>query len=371
MRNSEGKRAIEFAQDNKALKKSSAYKLLSDAAPSVDNEAFFRICATGTSEEVKRAIENGANVNARNGDGVTPLMFSAVKNEDPGVIHALVRAGAKLDDTYKGGITALMLAATKNPNPEVIVALVNEGFPVNAKNEDDGTALMGASVGNPNPEIITALVKLGAAVNAQDKAGFTALMSAAQNTQNPAVLLALLNAGADAKIRNKNGKRAIDFASENKKLQGSEAYQKLLAMDPKANQARNNGRYSSSFIDLCKRGTPEEILNAIKAGADVNAKHPSGMTPLMFAAWQNSDARVIDVLLKAGADINAKHSTGATALIAAASDNPNPEVVIALLRAGADANVVDDKGKKAIDYAQSNKLLVGTAAFKMLEKASK
>lgn len=369
MRNSEGKRAIDFAQDNMALKESSVYKLLSDAAPSVDDEAFCQICATGTSEEVKRAIENGANVNATNGIGGTPLMFAASANKNPDVIHIIARAGAKLDKTYKGGITALMLAASNNPNPNVISALVNVGFHVNTKSDEGGTALTAAAVCNSNPEIITTLVKSGADVNAQDVGGHTALMIAAQSTQNPAVLLALLNAGADVKIRNKNGKRAIDFASENKKLQGSEAYQKLLAMDPMSNQAKKTEKHSSSFMALCKKGTPEEIQNAIRAGADVNEIDPFfGMTPLVIAAWQNFDARVIDVLIKAGADVNA---AGGTALIAAASSNPTPEVVIALLRAGANANAIDGKGMKAIDYARKNKFLIGTQAFKMLEKATK
>jgi ankyrin repeat protein len=62
------------------------------------------------------------------------------------------------------------------------------------------------------------------------------------------------------------------------------------------------------FIDLCKNGSPAEVQSAIEDGADVNARDNNGWTPLMFAAWNNSNADVVETLIKNGADVNARHN---------------------------------------------------------------
>ena len=60
-----------------------------------------------------------------------------------------------------------------------------------------------------------------------------------------------------------------------------------------------------NFFELVKTGTPEKVKEAIKAGADVNAKDKDGRTPLMYAA-ENENIEVIKIFLGAGLDINAK-----------------------------------------------------------------
>ena len=46
------------------------------------------------------------------------------------------------------------------------------------------------------------------------------------------------------------------------------------------------------------------------AGADVEARTEDGQTPLMFAAIENSNPEVLQVLLDAGADATAKNGMG-------------------------------------------------------------
>ena len=52
-----------------------------------------------------------------------------------------------------------------------------------------------------------------------------------------------------------------------------------------------------NFFELVKTGTLEEVNNAIKAGADVNAQDEYDMTPLMYAAWNNQNPEIIKLLL--------------------------------------------------------------------------
>ncbi|HXL01820.1 MAG TPA: ankyrin repeat domain-containing protein [Candidatus Atribacteria bacterium] len=90
-------------------------------------EDFTELVKTGSLEEVKKAIEAGANVNARDENGMTPLMHAAGANQNPEVIKVLLEAGAEVNARDEDGWTPLMQAACFNQNPEVIKVLLEAG----------------------------------------------------------------------------------------------------------------------------------------------------------------------------------------------------------------------------------------------------
>lgn len=92
------------------------------------------------------------------------------------------------------------------------------------------------------------------------------------------------------------------------------------------------------FIELCKIGSLQQINDAIKNGANVNAKRDDGLTALMWAALNNPNPEVITALVKASANVSATDNKGWTALMFAVNQNSNPEVITALIKAGADIN---------------------------------
>ena len=137
----------------------------------------------------------------------------------------------------------------------------------------------------------------------------------------------------------------------------------------------------ADFLELCGKGSLQQIVDAIKDGANVHALDKHGRTALMMAACKNPNPEVIPALAKAGVDINAKDSTGRTALMWAA-DSPSyrppseaithlSEVITTLLNFGADPKAKDNNGKRAIDYARKNSRLEGSDALKKLEEASR
>ncbi|MCL1875231.1 MAG: ankyrin repeat domain-containing protein [Synergistaceae bacterium] len=262
------------------------YLLFINYLTSKRDSDFIELCKSASYNQIADAIKGGANVNARDEYGRTPIMWAAEWNSNPEVITVLVNAGADvnthdeteylplLSDTDEGQSssssqqilrnTPLMYAAFANPtpevimtlikagadvnvkntegyspimqaaqslypNPEVITALINAGADVNAKNNDGITALMLAAMMDSNTEVMTTLIKAGADVNAQIKNGATALVFAVMlSTPNPEAIITLLELGANPKLKNHyNGKIAIDIARENKSLENVEALRML------------------------------------------------------------------------------------------------------------------------------------------------
>jgi len=103
---------------------------------------------------------------------------------------------------------------------------------------------------------------------------------------------------------------------------------------------------STDFMELVKSAAPQAVQAAISRGADVKSRDLNGTTPLHAAAQYNHDPAVIAVLVKAGADLNAKDVNGCT------------PAVLAL------------EGTELLDYAQGNKALQGTDAYRKLQEAS-
>ena len=236
------------------------------ASASAQTKTFFDLVKTGTPSSVKAAIANGANVNAKETNGESVLMYAAANNPDPEVITILLKAGADMkarDAEYgktplmwsaqfnknpevttvllKAGAdiearsikstqqswTALMWAAQSTTNPEVISTLVKAGANIKTKDDTGLTVLMIGAEYNANPEVITRLIKAGADVNATDQDGLTPLIAAASKNQNPDVVAALLKAGANAKVKNKKGFTALDYGKYNKHLAGTNALSQL------------------------------------------------------------------------------------------------------------------------------------------------
>ena len=79
----------------------------------------------GNLADVKRHLQRGADVNAKDNDGYTPLMAAAI-NGNPDVVKVLMEKGADVNARAEDGNTALELAKV-NRHPDVVEFLKQHG----------------------------------------------------------------------------------------------------------------------------------------------------------------------------------------------------------------------------------------------------
>ncbi len=82
-------------------------------------------------------------------------------------------------------------------------------------------------------EQVRACLNAGRDPNDRDRQGLTTLHRAARDTSDPAVIKALLEAGANPRVSSRAGRLPRYYARKNKKIQGSDAYQRLMIVSVK------------------------------------------------------------------------------------------------------------------------------------------
>ncbi len=151
----------------------------------------------GDLEEVKRLVKAGHDVNQRDGEERTPLIWAA-EREHTDCMEYLIQNGAQLDLKNIYGNTALHLAA-RGGHLEVMKRLVEAGQDVNQKDWTDRTPLMLAARGGYT-DCVEYLLHKGAQLDLKDELGMTALHLAAV-VGHLEVMKRLVAAGADVNQR--------------------------------------------------------------------------------------------------------------------------------------------------------------------------
>jgi ankyrin repeat protein len=105
-------------------------------------------------------LERGANANARNSLGDTALMWASIMGHEP-VVELILENNADVNfKSKKNGVTALMAAAAKG-HDDVVRILINHGAEVDLKDSNQNSALMLATV-KGFPGVVNVLLAAGA-----------------------------------------------------------------------------------------------------------------------------------------------------------------------------------------------------------------
>lgn len=107
------------------------------------NKALFDAAHDGNIEEIKRLLDEGADINARDKDNNTILHW-AISNDQLEAVKELLDRGIDIELRENGGFTALHFAARLR-NVEIVKELLNRGADIHAKTNAGKTALYFAS----------------------------------------------------------------------------------------------------------------------------------------------------------------------------------------------------------------------------------
>ncbi len=336
---------------------------LGGCSPNWNSEDYFE---TATVEDVINSLRSGADINARDQYGNTPL-HKAAGYGSPSVVTALLDSGADFNARDVYGYKPLHEAAQGNPNPAVTVALLDAGADVNAVSGDGDTPLHFAN----DESVIAVLLDAGADVNARNDSGSTPLHWAGIDFfegPNPAAATLLLKAGADPQVRNDEGETPLHIAASVYSDGDLATMAALLDAGADIN-ARNESGQTPLHKAASYNENPALIAALLNAGADPDASDEHGQTSLHVAAEESFDATTVAVLLDAGADPNVQDRWGQTPLHMAAQLGFSPDIVTALLDAGADPNVRDQQGETPLDPAEYNPSQQDNDAYRLLSTA--
>ncbi len=332
---------------------------------------------------VEALITSGADVNAKDGEGSTALMFAAVRG-DARMVEALLAAGADPNLKDANGETALLLGARHGA--AIVRALLSKGADPNLADGEGQTALLVAA--ENQPESVRLLIERGADVNHRDDFGVGAL-TIAEASGADEIAAMLRKAGATANLSDR-----LHEAIEAGNL---EAVRRLIAEGADVN-GFDTDFYETPLMAALRHRRLEILVALLQAGADPAVEATgfdnAGETAIVVAARADSpwavrtllgatvrpkdrDAAllagcahpaVVRVALEMKARVNAREERGVTPLACAAAAGALESVTM-LLAAGADPAAKADDGSTALGRAiQAGHAEVAEALKRALEK---
>jgi ankyrin repeat protein len=201
-------------------------------ARSVSGPDLLEASRMGRTARARELIAGGADVNAPDWRGFTPLMWAAATGNLP-LVEELLQRGARVDARARDGSTALVLAAS-NGYIETVRLLLSRGADVSAgpagetararagaRGHNEVAALLEAAeqlgallvqaVSEGQSAAARQLLARGAPFNTRNDQGVSATMFAARNG-DLGMLQFLLARGADAAARDNQGETVFDWA---------------------------------------------------------------------------------------------------------------------------------------------------------------
>lgn len=168
-------------------------------------------------------LESGANPNAQDKDGWTPLMYACRYAQTSTVIQLLFEYGAKLDAKSNYQVSVLQIAAAYSKNRKVLATVLEQAVNLKLNLQD---SFITALKEERSEEFINEYLKYNLNLNSMYK-GKTPLMYAAEYYESTDVIKLLLEKGADPYIISSEKKNAFSYAKENSKLIHDSVYWSL------------------------------------------------------------------------------------------------------------------------------------------------
>lgn len=177
----------------------------------------FAAAAKGDAPAIARLASQGADVNAKDGRGRTPLHVAAFMKQSE-AMRALAAAGADPNALDGDRYDMVTIAAVADDLFALETALAIGNRATNVTSRYDGTALIAAAhLGHV--EVVRILIRAGAPLDHVNNLGWTALIESIVlgdgGRRHTATLAALVDAGANVNIPDRNGVTPLHLAQSN------------------------------------------------------------------------------------------------------------------------------------------------------------
>jgi len=200
----------------------------------------------GDADKVRKLLELGIDVNAKNKDGTTALMWAALKGNKY-IVKALLKKRARINEKNKDGSTALMWAVD-NGNKYIVEALLDKGADFKSRNNYGATALS-CAVDKGNKAVVQTLLEKGAAIDEKNRNAGAALNNV------------LMKEDKNVTRNRARNKKNVMFGNDLSKVPG----------------CKNRDESKNKMLD-----------SMFSMGVDANEKGRSGTTVLMWAALKGN-----------------------------------------------------------------------------------
>ncbi|XP_027027080.2 CARD- and ANK-domain containing inflammasome adapter protein [Tachysurus fulvidraco] len=291
---------------------------------------------------VTALIDSGADINACNDLGYTPLLL-ATELSNLEVFKVLVSNKAELDKRLPNQMSALHLAIQSGSMP-ITEILLDMGMDPNIIGPKEQMPLHLGAVHN-HPALMALLLHNGAQINAVTQEGFTALHLASQSGHKE-VVSQLLEEKADVHVQDRQARTALHWAA----VRGYVAIVKLLLFVGSNTNAAEKERKTPLHL-AAMAGHVQTVSTLLTAKAKVAAKDMDGCTALHYAA-KKGHIRVVAALLTSGKNknVNERNAWRRTPLHLAA-EHGQEHVVRLLLERQAKINAIDNNKDTPLHYA--------------------
>ncbi len=311
----------------------------------------------GNREAVRTLIQQGADVNAAQGDGMSALHWAADKG-DAELTELLVYAGANPGAVTRIGQYTPLHLASRAGSAAAVQALLKGGAKVDAKTSVSGATPLHLAAAAGDPAVVTALLDAKADINAKEAEWEQTPLIFAASLNRVEAIKVLLARGADANATSKS----VDL-------------QKHIPLDRASNQrfakvlegtAGKNGKPSPNQLQAAVQASrelyasgklPEPEKPAAGAAAAPGGaggqgqggqqqffeetpglSSKGGLTALLHAARQGHLASA-RALIDGGANVNAVSGGDGTSPLLIATINGQFDMAMLLLERGADPNL--------------------------------
>lgn len=292
---------------------------------------------------------NGIDVNARDGYGMTALMWATGRGSKE-IISLLLEHGADVE--ARNELLSVRSIEKLATGKEDYWALIDRMGTMEANKHHGWTALIWASR-NGQTEAVNLLLDSRANINAITKDGFTALVHAIDSKHVVTAQL-LLERGAEPDLIESGCSPALPTAAGYGFVDLVQAF-----LDRGANIDALDSFKHNAFLNAVAGNQPEVLGLLLKRGLDSNTfRLGHGYLPPLHLTLEDDALECAGLLLNHGADINAKDEIdGETALQSALVEMRSPGVARLLIERGANTKSALATAERYRHLEEANELI--------------